>query len=76
MQEQLIIENEAKLEEKLKELSGSLKALEVSCQEMITFHDGFSYFADGCGLTILAAIEGRRRGGSLRGRIERNLQSN
>ena len=57
VQEQLIIENEAKLEEKLKELSGSLKALEVSCQEMITFHDGFSYFADGCGLTILAAIE-------------------
>ena len=30
---------------------------QLSCREMITFHDGFAYFADGTGLTILEAIE-------------------
>ena len=30
---------------------------ELSCREMITFHDGFAYFADAYGLTIAAAIE-------------------
>jgi ABC-type Zn uptake system ZnuABC Zn-binding protein ZnuA len=29
----------------------------LSCREMITFHDGFSYFADAFGLTILEAVE-------------------
>lgn len=29
----------------------------LSCKELITFHDGFAYFADAYGLTILAAIE-------------------
>ena len=29
----------------------------LSCREMITFHDGFSYFADNFGLTILEAVE-------------------
>lgn len=29
----------------------------ISCREMITFHDGFSYFADSFGLTILEAVE-------------------
>ena len=33
----------------------TLKAL--SCRELVTFHDGFSYFADAYDLTILAAIE-------------------
>lgn len=33
----------------------ALKQLE--CREMITFHDGFSYFADGFGLHILKAVE-------------------
>ena len=28
-----------------------------SCREIVTFHDGFSYFADALGLTVLAAIE-------------------
>lgn len=29
----------------------------LSCREMITFHDGFSYFAQGFGLEVLEAIE-------------------
>lgn len=29
----------------------------LSCRELITFHDGFAYFADAFGLTILEAIE-------------------
>ena len=29
----------------------------LSCRELITFHDGFSYFADSFGLTILEAVE-------------------
>ena len=29
----------------------------LSCREMITFHDGFAYFADSFGLTILEAVE-------------------
>ena len=30
---------------------------ELSCRELITFHDGFSYFAEAFDLTILRAIE-------------------
>ena len=30
---------------------------ELSCRQIITFHDGFTYFADYFGLTILAAVE-------------------
>ncbi len=29
----------------------------LSCRELITFHDGFAYFADCFGLTILEAVE-------------------
>ena len=29
----------------------------LSCRELITFHDGFSYFADAFDLTILRAME-------------------
>ena len=29
----------------------------LSCRELITFHDGFSYFADAFGLEILEAVE-------------------
>ena len=29
----------------------------LSCRELITFHDGFAYFADSFGLTILEAVE-------------------
>lgn len=37
------------------ELNQQLEPL--SCRELITFHDGFAYFADAFGLEILAAIE-------------------
>ncbi len=29
----------------------------LSCRELVTFHDGFGYFAQGFGLTILEAVE-------------------
>lgn len=39
------------------EVYGSETLADLSCREMITFHDGFSYFADAFGLTILEAVE-------------------
>ena len=30
---------------------------DLSCRELVTFHDGFSYLAESFGLTILAAVE-------------------
>ena len=36
---------------------GETQLAELSCREMITFHDGFAYFADAFGLTILEAVE-------------------
>ena len=36
---------------------GDEQLKELSCREIITFHDGFSYFADCFGLTILEAVE-------------------
>ena len=30
---------------------------ELSCRELVTFHDGFAYFAENFGLTILEAVE-------------------
>ena len=53
-------------EENLPALLGRLDALQqygeetlsdLSCRELITFHDGFAYFADAFGLTILEAVE-------------------
>ena len=53
-------------EENLPALLGRLDTLQqygeetlsgLSCRELITFHDGFSYFADAFGLTILEAVE-------------------
>ena len=29
----------------------------LSCRELVTFHDGFSYLADACNLTVLEAVE-------------------
>lgn len=43
------------LEELQRYAEQSLSAL--SCREMVTFHDGFAYFADAFDLTILEAIE-------------------
>ena len=36
---------------------GATVLKEISCKNLITFHDGFSYFADANGLHILKAIE-------------------
>ena len=59
-------ENVAKFRENLIALQADLDALQaygeealssLSCREMVTFHDGFGYFADAFGLTIAAAME-------------------
>lgn len=39
------------------EAYGKQQLESLSCRELITFHDGFSYFADAFGLTILEAVE-------------------
>lgn len=36
---------------------GETELAELSCRELITFHDGFAYFAEAFGLTILEAVE-------------------
>ena len=36
---------------------GSEALKDLSCRELVTFHDGFSYFADSFDLTIAAAME-------------------
>lgn len=36
---------------------GNAQLTDLSCREMITFHDGFAYFAHCFGLEILAAVE-------------------
>ncbi len=36
---------------------GQTMLAELSCREMITFHDGFGYFADAFDLTVLRSIE-------------------
>ena len=53
---------EANLESLLTELDalqtyGESQLADLSCRELITFHDGFAYFADAFGLTILEAVE-------------------
>lgn len=59
-------QHEARFCSNLKDLLGQLDALKayadeqlgsLSCREMITFHDGFSYFAQAFDLHILAALE-------------------
>jgi len=36
---------------------GAQKLASLSCRELVTFHDGFSYFAESFDLTILKAVE-------------------
>ena len=36
---------------------GEARLADLSCRELITFHDGFSYLADAYGLEILRAVE-------------------
>ena len=52
-------ENLADLQQQLQDLLdyGMKQLSQLSCQEMITFHDGFAYFADCFDLQILAAVE-------------------
>ena len=52
-------ENLAAFDEKLSDLQayGDEALADLSCRELVTFHDGFSYFADSFGLTIAAAME-------------------
>jgi zinc transport system substrate-binding protein len=54
-----ITENLAAFDEKLSDLQtyGDEALAGLSCRELVTFHDGFSYFADSFGLTIAAAME-------------------
>ena len=54
-----ITENLAAFDEKLSDLQayGDEALANLSCRELVTFHDGFSYFADSFGLTIAAAME-------------------
>ena len=51
--------NLSSLLEKLDALQvyGQQQLAQLSCRELITFHDGFAYLADSFGLTILEAIE-------------------
>ena len=51
--------NHAKLKQQLQELLdyGKSQLGQLSSRELITFHDGFSYFADCFALEILAAVE-------------------
>ena len=54
-----ISENCAAFTQKLSELQsyGEQTLADLSCRELVTFHDGFSYFADAFSLTIAAAME-------------------
>lgn len=52
-------ENVSALTAELTDLKTELcsSVADLTCRELITFHDGFSYFAQGLDLTIAAAIE-------------------
>ena len=57
--EALFATNLADLIVKLDDLQafGETQLAELSCRELITFHDGFAYLAEAFGLTILEAVE-------------------
>jgi len=57
--EAVFSQNLAALQASLRELQayGETALGELSCRELITFHDGFHYFADAYDLTVLAAVE-------------------
>ena len=54
-----ITENLAAFDEKLSDLQayGDEALANLSCRELVTFHDGFSYFARAFGLEVAAAME-------------------
>ena len=51
--------NLATLREKFQSLQsyGQQQLADLSCRELVTFHDGFGHFASAFGLTIAAAME-------------------
>ena len=51
--------NADQVAERLTTLQAELRAevADLPCKELIPFHDGFAYFADAFGLTILASVE-------------------
>lgn len=48
---------QAQLDTYAQKWADMLSDAELSCRELITFHDGFAYLADAFGLTVLKAIE-------------------
>lgn len=56
---QVFQRNESALLDQLDNLQryGEEALAELSCRELITFHDGFAYFADAFSLSILEAVE-------------------
>lgn len=57
--EETFTANMSKLTKQLVDLENYAKAqlADLSCREMVTFHDGFAYLAEAYGLTILASVE-------------------
>lgn len=57
--EDTILQNLSALRQSLQQLQtyGQTQLSNLSCRELITFHDGFAYFAESFGLTILEAVE-------------------
>ena len=57
--DQLFSQNFAELKQQLEQLQsyGNSNLANLSCRELITFHDGFSYFAESFDLTVLEAVE-------------------
>ena len=57
--EQIFLENRNALVAKLDQLQayGASELRDLSCRELITFHDGFAYFAESFDLTILEEVE-------------------
>ena len=57
--DQLFFQNLAELKQQLEQLQsyGNSNLANLSCRELITFHDGFSYFAESFDLTVLEAVE-------------------
>ena len=55
----LFAQNLTELENDLQQLQeyGEMQLANLECHDLITFHDGFSYFAECFGLTILEAVE-------------------
>ena len=52
-------ENLTQLLQQIEQLQsyGEIQLADLSCRELVTFHDGFSYLANSFGLTILEAVE-------------------